>query len=131
MSDVLNTLVEVKLTNDDSFRIIRETLTRIGITAHNQKKLYQTCHILHKQGRYYIVHFKQMFALDGKDAEIERSDLARLHAIVELLRDWNLLIVLNPEKLLDPPAKRNLIKVVKSAEKNEWEMIAQYKMGNS
>ena len=111
-ADIIDSFVEVDLESEDDFRKIRETLTRIGVSSRKEKKLFQSCHILHKQGRYYIVHFKQMFALDGKPSNMEENDTGRLNTIANLLAEWNLLKVKDPEKTKAPVASMSQIKVV-------------------
>lgn len=121
-------MVEVSLPDPDNFLKVRETLTRIGVASRQDKKLYQSCHILHKQGRYFIVHFKELFALDGKSATISIDDLTRRDTIACLLEDWGLVKVL---KKLDVNKKDSLsqIKIVPFKEKNEWDLIPKYTIG--
>ena len=120
--------LEVKLKNPDDFLKVRETLSRIGVASRKDKILYQSCHILHKQGRYFIVHFKELFALDGKDADFSDNDLQRRNTVANLLADWGLITILNPE-IHEDRAPLNQIKVIAYKEKNEWELIQKYNIG--
>lgn len=121
-------MVEVSLLDSDNFLKVRETLTRIGVASRQDKKLYQSCHILHKQGRYYIVHFKELFALDGKSASISKEDLLRRDTIACLLEDWGLIKIL---KKIEVNKKECLsqIKIVPYKEKGDWELIPKYTIG--
>lgn len=121
-------MVEVILREPDDFLKIRETLTRIGVASRKEKTLYQSCHILHKQGKYYIVHFKELFALDGKYSNLSVNDVQRRNRIVHLLSDWGLLEVVNSDSISDV-APLNQIKVLAHKEKNEWQMVAKYNIG--
>lgn len=121
-------MLEVTLPEPDNFLKVRETLTRIGIASRKDKKLYQSCHILHKQGRYFIVHFKELFALDGKESNITSNDVERRNTIAKLLEDWGLLKVLSPSKA-EPKASLSQIKVVTHKEKDEWELVPKYNIG--
>lgn len=122
-------MLEVTLPEPDNFLKVRETLTRIGIASRKDNKLFQSCHILHKQGRYFIVHFKELFALDGKESNITASDIERRNAIALLLQDWTLLKLVN--KLhTDSASILSQIKVVSFKEKNEWELVPKYNIGN-
>jgi len=121
-------MFEVTLPEPDNFLKVRETLTRIGIASRKEKKLYQSCHILHKQGRYFIVHFKELFALDGKESNITSGDIERRNAIATLLEDWELLKILD-SKRADPKASLSQIKVVSYKEKDEWELVPKYNIG--
>jgi Bacteriophage translational regulator len=129
MNDILNTLIEVKIDGEESFLKIKETLTRIGVASRKENKLYQSCHIFHKQGHYYIVHFKEMFLLDGKPSNFSEEDMGRRNKIVELLQDWGLLTVIDPEKIKEPMSPMNQIKVLNYKEKNEWVLEAKYQIG--
>ena len=120
--------LEVKLKNPDDFLKVRETLSRIGVASRKDKILYQSCHILHKQGRYFIVHFKELFALDGKDADFSDNDLQRRNTVAHLLADWGLITILNPE-IHEDKAPLNQIKVIAFKEKNEWELVQKYNIG--
>ena len=122
-------LVEVALPNDESFLKIKETLTRIGIASRKDRKLYQSCHILHKQGKYYIVHFKELFMLDGKINNFSEEDQARRNTIVNLLEEWGLIKVTDPKKTEDPVAPLSQIKILPHKEKDEWELVAKYSIG--
>ena len=121
-------MVEVILKEPDDFLKIRETLTRIGVASRKERKLYQSCHILHKKGQYYIVHFKELFALDGKHANLTQNDVQRRNRIIQLLTDWGLITVINPEKITDI-APLNQIKVLAYKEKNEWILETKYNIG--
>lgn len=120
--------LEVTLKNPDDFLKVRETLSRIGVASRKEKTLFQSCHILHKQGRYFIVHFKELFALDGKDADFSDNDLERRNTIAKLLSDWGLITVKNPE-LHENCAPLNQIKIIAYKEKNEWELVQKYNIG--
>ena len=121
-------MVEVKLSQPDDFLKVRETLSRIGVASRKEKKLYQSCHILHKQGRYYIVHFKELFALDGKTANLTQNDVQRRNMITQLLRDWGLITIVDDDQVLDI-APLNQIKVLSYKEKGEWELESKYNIG--
>ena len=121
-------MVEVTLNEPDDFLKVRETLTRIGVASRKEKKLYQSCHILHKQGRYYITHFKELFALDGKHANLTVNDIQRRNRIVRLLADWGLIAVVDADKVLDI-APLNQIKVLPFKEKGEWILETKYNIG--
>ena len=121
-------MVEVTLNEPDDFLKVRETLTRIGVASRKEKKIYQSCHILHKQGRYYIVHFKELFALDGKRANLTQNDVQRRNRIIQLLCDWGLVTVINVEKITDI-APLNQIKVLAYKEKGDWVLETKYNIG--
>ena len=121
-------MVEVSLAQPDDFLKVRETLTRIGVASRKEKKIYQSCHILHKQGRYYIVHFKELFALDGKHTNLSLNDVQRRNRIIQLLSDWGLITVITPEKIEDV-APLNQIKVMAFKEKDEWTLESKYNIG--
>ena len=123
-----NMMVEVTLNEPDDFLKVRETLTRIGVASRKEKKLYQSCHILHKQGRYYIVHFKELFALDGKHANLTVNDVQRRNRIVRLLADWGLIGIVNEEAVLDI-APLNQIKVLAYKDKSDWILEQKYNIG--
>jgi len=127
--NVVDTLVEVKIGQEEDFLKIKETLTRIGVASRKEKKLYQSCHILHKQGRYYIVHFKELFALDGKPSNFSEEDMGRRNAIVTLLEEWELVKIVEPENIREPKAPMNQIKILPHKEKGEWELVAKYNIG--
>lgn len=126
---VLESLIEVRLGEEDDFLKVRETLTRIGVASRKDKTLYQSCHILHKQGKYYIVHFKELFALDGKPSDFSTEDKGRRNTIVKLLSDWGLIAVVEPEKIVDPQTPLNQIKILPFKEKNEWNLVTKYNIG--
>lgn len=121
-------MVEINLGEPDDFLKVRETLTRIGVASRKEKKLYQSCHILHKQGKYYIVHFKELFALDGKRANLTVNDVQRRNRIAKLLVDWGLLEIVKPDSILDI-APLNQIKVLAYKEKGEWMLEQKYNIG--
>jgi hypothetical protein len=121
--------VEVKLDDQDDFLKVRETLTRIGVSSRKERILYQSCHILHKQGRYYIVHFKELFALDGKPSNISENDIQRRNAIANLLAEWGLVKILNPKIMENNIAPIHQIKIISFKEKDEWELIPKYNIG--
>ena len=121
-------MIEVKLNEPDDFLKVRETLTRIGVASRKEKKLYQSCHILHKQGKYFIVHFKELFALDGKFANLTINDVQRRNRITRLLSDWGLISILKEESIQDI-APLNQIKVLPYKEKNEWKLEQKYNLG--
>ena len=123
-------LVEVTLNEQDDFLKVRETLTRIGVASKKDKTLFQSCHILHKRGQYYVVHFKELFALDGKPTDITENDLARRNAIVNLLEDWGLLKIVDKSKTETPePIFLSQIKIISHKEKNEWQLVPKYNIG--
>ena len=121
-------MVEVILGEPDDFLKVRETLTRIGVASRKEKKIYQSCHILHKQGKYFIVHFKELFALDGKNTNLSLNDVQRRNRIVQLLSDWGLIAVVNSEQIADL-APLNQIKVLAFKEKEEWTLESKYIIG--
>jgi len=121
--------VEITLPSPDSFLKVKETLTRIGISSRKEKKLYQTCHILHKQGRYAILHFKELFILDGKKDTFSEEDKARRNTIVNLLAEWDLVAAVDAEKTKEPVAQLNQIKILSHKEKNNWTLEAKYNIG--
>lgn len=122
-------MLEVTLNEPDDFLKIRETLTRIGVASRKDNKLYQSCHILHKQGRYFIVHFKELFLLDGKKSNLEENDVGRRNTIATLMSDWGLLTVVNKEQL-QPIAPLRQIKIISFKDKDEWELCPKYNIGN-
>ena len=126
---IFNTLVEVKLQHEDDFLKVRETLTRIGVASKKDRTLYQSCHILHKQGRYYIVHFKELFALDGKLSTITENDIQRRNAIANLLEEWGLLKIINYDIIENNMAPIHQIKIISFKEKDDWELVAKYNIG--
>ena len=121
-------MLEVGLKEPDDFLKVRETLSRIGVASRKEKKLYQSCHILHKQGRYYIVHFKELFALDGKFANFSENDIERRNTIAQLLSDWGLITILNKENAQNK-APLSQIKVLAFKDKNDWDLQAKYNIG--
>lgn len=123
-------LVEVTLKEQDDFLKVRETLTRIGVASKKDNTLFQSCHILHKRGQYYVVHFKELFALDGKPTDITENDLARRNAIVNLLEDWGLLKVVDKKQTETPePIFLSQIKIISHKEKHEWQLTPKYNIG--
>jgi len=125
----LETLVEVTLAQSDDFLKVKETLTRIGVAAKGEKKLYQSCHILHKQGKYYIVHFKELFELDGRASDFSESDKARRNTIANLLCDWGLLKLVDKQKSSAPVTAPSQIKILPHNQKAEWDLISKYTIG--
>jgi hypothetical protein len=129
MNDIFNGKgVEVRIGEDDNFLKIKETLTRIGVASKKDKTLYQSCHILHKQGRYAIVHFKELFELDGKASDFSDEDKARRNLISKLLADWGLVNIVDPEQL-KPLGQMNQLKVLPFNQKNEWNLVHKYAVG--
>ena len=120
--------LEIKLSNPDDFLKVRETLTRIGVASRRDNTLFQSCHILHEQGHYFIVHFKELFALDGKQVDLSRNDIQRRNSIAKLLADWGLIAVINPDKYTDQ-APLSQIKILNYDEKNQWNLQAKYNIG--
>ena len=129
MSYDIENMLEISFNENDDFLKIRETLTRIGVESRKDRTLYQSCHILHKRGKYYLVHFKELFALDGKDSSITENDIARRNAIARLLEEWKLLKIVKPEQASTPLAPMSQIKVLPHKEKNEWSLVAKYNIG--
>jgi len=121
-------MLEVQLKEPDDFLKVRETLTRIGVASRKDKKLFQSCHILHKQGRYFIVHFKELFALDGKESNFSENDAERRNTITQLLSDWGLIAILN-NSIAEKKAPLSQIKVLSFKEKGEWDLQAKYNIG--
>ncbi len=131
MNDTLiQAMVEVKLKEADDFLKVRETLTRIGIASRKEKTLFQSCHILHKQGKYYIVHFKELFALDGKTTNFTENDTARRNSIANLLSEWELITLVEPDKSADPTVPLSQLKILSFKEKDEWDLTPKYNIGN-
>lgn len=128
-NNVIDDMLEVKLNDAQDFLKVRETLSRIGIASEQSKKLFQSCHILHKRGKYYLVHFKELFALDGKPVNFEDADLARRNKIALLLEEWNLVKVVDKTKTETPLASMGKIKIVPYKEKDEWELVTKYNIG--
>lgn len=127
--ELIESFVEVTLKEKEDFLKIKETLTRIGIASRKDKILYQSCHILHKQGKYYIVHFKELFLLDGKQSDFTEDDKGRRNTIVNLLTEWNLLTLVDVKKSEDPVSPLSLIKIVSFKDKDQWNLIPKYKIG--
>ena len=123
-------MLEITLNEPDDFLKVRETLTRIGVASRKDKKLFQSCHILHKQGRYFIVHFKELFLLDGKKSNLEENDLARRNTIAQLMSDWGLISIDSSLKV-DSLAPMRQIKIIPYKEKNDWELCPKYNIGNT
>lgn len=132
---VVDSLIEVALKKSDDFLKVKETLTRIGISGRadeegGKRKLFQSCHILHKKGRYYIVHFKELFALDGRKAYMDEKDYARRNKIATLLQEWGMVTIVNPEVTKEPEGDGTLFRVVKFADKDHWDLVQKYSIGN-
>lgn len=125
----LSRFIEIKLNEQDDFLKVRETLTRIGVSSKKEKVLYQSCHILHKQGKYYLVHFKEMFALDGKPSNISENDIQRRNAIAKLLEEWGLIEIVNSQIMINNIAPIHQIKIISYKDKNDWELVSKYSMG--
>lgn len=130
MTVTVETLLEITLKQDDDFLKVRETLTRIGVASRKDKRLYQSCHILHKKGKYYIVHFKELFSLDGKPTDFDESDLGRRNTIANLLAEWGLVLLVNKQRSEAPVAPLSQIKVISYGERNEWDLVTKYSIGN-
>ncbi len=126
----MDTMVECILEEPDDFLKVRETLTRIGVASRKDKILYQSCHILHKQGRYFIVHFKELFALDGKPTNFSENDQARRNTIANLLAEWGLIKLINPEDISELVVPLNQLKILAFKEKDLWELTAKYNIGS-
>jgi hypothetical protein len=122
-------MVEVTLEEKDDFLKVRETLTRIGVASKKEKILYQSCHILHKQGKYYIVHFKELFSLDGKPTDITENDIARRNTVTNLLADWELIKIVDSAKTKDPVVSLSQVKIISHKEKADWQLIPKYNIG--
>lgn len=130
MTNILDSLVEVKLANEDDFLKVRETLTRIGVASKKEQILFQSCHILHKQGKYYIVHFKELFALDGKPTNFSEDDIARRNTIANLIAEWGLVQLVDGQKSKEPVSPLSQIKVLPFKEKDQWNLVAKYNIGH-
>ena len=126
---IVDSLVEVSLLEPEDFLKIKETLTRIGVASKKDNTLYQSCHILHKQGKYYIVHFKELFMLDGKPSNFSEDDMSRRNTIATLLEQWGLLKVVRPEYIAELMAPISQIKIISHKEKDDWELVAKYNIG--
>ena len=124
----IESLIEVTLKEPDDFLKVKETLTRIGVASKKSNTLFQSCHILHKQGKYYIVHFKELFALDGKQTDLNEDDISRRNTIAKLLAEWDLVNVVS-EQQLQPADSMSSIKVIPFSQKSEWELVAKYNIG--
>jgi hypothetical protein len=127
--NVVDSLVEVNLLQQDDFLKIKETLTRIGVASKKDNTLYQSCHILHKQGKYYIVHFKELFMLDGKPSNFSEEDKSRRNTITTLLEQWGLLKIVRPEYIAEQLAPISQIKILSHKEKDDWELVTKYNIG--
>ena len=130
MTTGTESMVECTLKNPDDFLKVRETLTRIGVASRKDKRLYQSCHILHKQGRYYIVHFKELFALDGKPTNFSENDQARRNTIANLLSEWGLIALVNPNSSSELVVPLNQLKILSFKEKDQWDLTAKYNIGS-
>jgi hypothetical protein len=126
----IDDLIEVVFEEDDDFLKIKETLTRIGVSSRKENKLWQSCHILHKRGKYYIVHFKELFALDGLPTNLDIEDIGRRNTITNLLEEWGLLEVVEPERTEEPTVSIGKIKILPFKEKENWELCPKYHIGN-
>ena len=125
----IESLIEVTLKEPDDFLKVKETLTRIGVASKKSNTLFQSCHILHKQGKYYIVHFKELFALDGKPTNFGDEDTGRRNTIANLLAEWELVSLVDPERSKEPTASLQTIKIIPFGQKSEWELVAKYNIG--
>ena len=128
---IVQDLVEVTFPEKDDFLKIRETLSRIGVASRKEKELFQSCHILHKRGKYYITHFKELFKLDGKPSSLEEGDIGRRNTIVTLLAQWKLVSVVNPNQIKEPTAPLSQIKIIPFKEKIEWKLTTKYSIGGT
>lgn len=126
---IIENFVEVTLPSPDNFLKVKETLTRIGVSSKTENKLYQSCHILHKKGKYYIVHFKELFSLDGLADDIPESDIARRNTIANLLSEWGLISIVNPSQTKEPIVPINYLKILPFSEKTGWDLIPKYNIG--
>lgn len=130
MNDIFNGKgIEIRLGDEEDFLKVKETLTRIGISSKNDNKLFQSCHILHKQGRYAIIHFKELFELDGKKSDFSDEDKGRRNSIAALLEDWGLLKIVDRQSISCPRAKINQIKIISHADKKNWVLVSKYNVG--
>jgi hypothetical protein len=130
MSSLIESMVEVTLNHKDDFLKVKETLTRIGVASRKDNTLYQSCHILHKQGKYYITHFKELFALDGKDTDFSENDISRRNTIANLLSEWGLIGLVESAKSADPIAPISQIKVIAFKDKDKWNLQSKYNIGH-
>jgi len=126
---IMETFLEVKLAEEEDFLKIKETLTRIGIASHKEKKLYQSCHILHNRGRYFIVHFKELFLLDGKESDFTEDDMGRRNTIASLVEQWGLFRIVDYKRFEEPKTPLNKIKVLPFKDKDEWTLVSKYTVG--
>lgn len=126
---ILDSLLEVRLRADEDFLKIKETLTRIGVASKKENKLFQSCHILHKKGKYYIVHFKEMFMLDGKETDISEEDISRRNTIAGLLEEWNLVEIISDDEYFETTVPMSQIKIITHKEKDQWELVTKYNLG--
>lgn len=126
---IIETFLEVKLAEEEDFLKIKETLTRIGIASHKEKKLYQSCHILHNRGRYFIVHFKELFLLDGKESDFTEDDIGRRNTIASLVEQWGLFRIVDYKRFEEPKTPLNKIKVLPFKDKDEWTLVSKYTVG--
>ena len=129
--NLVKDLVEITFPEKDDFLKIRETLTRIGVASRRDQELFQSCHILHKRGKYYIKHFKELFKLDGKPTSIDESDIGRRNTIVKLLEQWKLISIVDESMVSEPIAPLSQIKIIPHKEKNEWKLTTKYSIGNT
>lgn len=129
--EIVKSLVEVTFPEKDDFLKIRETLSRIGVASRKDKELFQSCHILHKRGKYYITHFKELFKLDGKPTNIDESDIGRRNTICKLLEQWKLVTLVDPSKIVEPSAPLSQIKIIPYKEKSNWKLTTKYSIGGS
>jgi len=127
--NIVGELLEITLKTEEDFLKVKETLTRVGVSSRKEKKLYQSCHILHKRGKYYIVHFKELFKLDGLESNFDQEDLGRRNSIAKLLEEWGLLTIVDSEKAEDPITPLSKIKIIKYSERGEWELCPKYHIG--
>lgn len=130
INEEVNDLIEITFPEKDDFLKIRETLTRIGVASRKEKELFQSCHILHKRSKYYIVHFKELFKLDGKPTNIDENDIGRRNSIVKLLEQWNLVSVVDQGKIEAPLTPLSQIKIIPYRQKSEWKLTSKYSIGN-
>ena len=130
IENLVKDLVEITFPEKDDFLKIRETLSRIGVASRREQELFQSCHILHKRGKYYIVHFKELFKLDGKPTNIDESDIGRRNTIVMLLAQWKLLSILDESQIEEPQAPLSQIKIIPFKEKSEWKLTTKYSIGS-
>lgn len=129
IESVINNMVEINVDGDDGFRKVKETLTRMGVPAKTEKKLFQSVHILHKRGKYYLCHFKELYMLDGRSSTLSEGDIARRNRIVQMLSDWELVNVVSENELI-PMGKAYMVKVIKYSESSEWELFRKYAIGS-